>query len=179
ARSSRAGRIILLTLLAVALTCVSSARAQTVVSLTFDDGIATQQTVAAPLLAAHGMHGTFYINSQTVGSKPYFMNWSQVDSLAAQGNEIGGHTLTHVRLPDQTDAEQRRQICDDAANLRARGYTVTSFAYPYGAGSTSTATRTALTDCGYLSARKVGELRSDTTCGLACPAAELLPPTDP
>ena len=66
------------------------------------------------------------------------MNWSQVDSLAAQGNEIGGHTLTHVRLPDQTDAEQRRQICDDAANLRARGYTVTSFAYPYGAGSTST-----------------------------------------
>jgi peptidoglycan/xylan/chitin deacetylase (PgdA/CDA1 family) len=177
-RCPRAGRIFLLTLFALALSGVSSARAQTVVSITFDDGIETQQSVAAPLLAAHGMHGTFYINSELVGSKPYFMNWAQVDSLAAQGNEIGGHTLTHVRLPDLTDTEQRRQICDDAANLRARGYNVSSFAYPYGAGTTSTAARSALMDCGYLSARKVGGLRSDVGCGAACPFAESLPPPD-
>ena len=44
------------------------ARAETVVSLTFDDGIATQYNLARPLLASHGMHGTFFINSGNVGT---------------------------------------------------------------------------------------------------------------
>jgi peptidoglycan/xylan/chitin deacetylase (PgdA/CDA1 family) len=66
----RARRIVTLTLfalvisgLALVISGVSSASAQTIVSLTFDDGIETQYEVAGPLLAAHGMHGTFYINS--------------------------------------------------------------------------------------------------------------------
>ena len=40
--------------------------AQTIVSLTFDDGIATQN-FARTQLTAHGMRGTFYLNSGDVG----------------------------------------------------------------------------------------------------------------
>ena len=49
--------------------------AQTIVSLTFDDGIDTQN-FARTQMTAHGMHGTFYINSGDIGTDPYYMDWS-------------------------------------------------------------------------------------------------------
>src|SRR2546429_4538496 len=112
ARSAWAGRVILATLLVV-LCCASSARAQTVVSLTFDDGIQTQLG-AASVLEAHGMRGTFYINSGNVGTKSFFMSWSQLDGLASVGHEIAGHTVDHKRLTDLTPDAQQHEVCDDA-----------------------------------------------------------------
>jgi peptidoglycan/xylan/chitin deacetylase (PgdA/CDA1 family) len=173
ARCAWAGRVILATLLVV-LCCASSASAQTVVSLTFDDGIQTQLG-AASVLESHGMRGTFYINSGTVGSKGFFMSWPQVDGLASTGHEIGGHTIDHQRLTTLTAAAQRQEVCDDATTLRSRGYAITDFAYPYGAGSVEPGVLSALSDCGYLSARKVGEIRGDIGCD-NCPAADTLPP---
>jgi polysaccharide deacetylase/fibronectin type III domain protein len=105
------------------------------------------------------------------------MTWPQVAGLAADGNEIAGHTLTHKRLPDVSATEQRRQICDDATNLRNQGHPVTSFAYPHGAGSTTANVLQALKDCGYKSARKVGGLRSSDCSN--CPYAETIPPANP
>ncbi len=156
----------------------SGARAATVVSFTFDDGIASQ-TIAGSSLAAHGMRGTFFINSGNVGSSSYFMTWSQVDALADAGNEIAGHTVDHKRLTDLTADQQHHEICDDAATLRGRGYTITDFAYPYGAGSTSAPVRQALLDCGYLSARKFGDLYSSGCTDPSCPYTESIPPRDP
>jgi len=150
---------------------------ETVISLTFDDGIKSQADLAAPVLASHGMNGTFYINSGNVGANSYYMTWSQVDGLAAAGNEIAGHTLTHQRLTTLTADQQRHQICDDATALRNRGYTVTSFAYPYGAGTTDTNVRSLLAECGYDAARKVGGLRDATDCP-ECSPAETIPPGD-
>ena len=152
--------------------------AQTIVSLTFDDGIATQN-FARTQLTAHGMRGTFYLNSGDVGQNPYNMVWSDVDALNAAGNEIGGHTVDHVRLTNLTPAQQHQQICDDADALRARGYTVTSFAYPFGAGSSTPTVRSALVDCGFVSARLYGELRGSDCPGPDCPTAESIPPADP
>jgi peptidoglycan/xylan/chitin deacetylase (PgdA/CDA1 family) len=155
---------------------VSPARAQTIVSMTFDDGIKTQATLARPSLAAHGMHGTFYVNSGNVGANSYYMNWADVDGLNADGNEIGGHTLNHKRLTNLTTTEQRRQVCDDRTALRNRGYTVTDFAYPYGAGGGNATTKSIVKDCGYTSARKVGGIRYSDCSN--CPYAETLPPAD-
>src|SRR5690242_2003593 len=100
-RRVRAGRVILASLFVLLACFASNARAQTVVSLTFDDGIASQLD-AASVLEAHGMHGTFFINSGNIASKAYFMNWSQLDGLAAKGHEIAGHTIDHKRLTDLT-----------------------------------------------------------------------------
>ena len=134
------------------------ARADTAVSLTFDDDIASQFEQARPELISHGMLATFYVNSGTPG-KPTHMSWAQIDQLYAERNEIGGHTIDHARLSGPgavSETEAHRQICDDATALRARGYQVLDFAYPYGAGATTNYVRQALTDCGYVSARRFG-----------------------
>src|SRR5256885_6605950 len=91
-------RLVVASAVLVLLIVPSAARARTtVVTLGFDDGDQTQYQVR-PILASHGMHGTFYINSGEVGSGPYYMTWSQIHDIAAGGNEIAGHTLTHPYL---------------------------------------------------------------------------------
>ena len=87
----------------------SALGAQTVVSLAFDDGIATQN-FARTQLASHGMHGTFYINSGNVEApdNPYYMTWADVNALNADGNEIGGHTVVEREGHDRLSAEGAR-----------------------------------------------------------------------
>jgi len=155
----------------------SAARAQTIVSLTFDDGIETQMLIRQSLLS-HGMRGTFHLNSGKIGTDSYYMTWADVNTLNADGDEIAGHTVDHKRLTELTDAQQQHEICDDAAALRSRGYTVNTFAYPYGAGSKDTSVRQNLVDCGYLSARKFGDLYSQGCTDPSCPFSETIPPAD-
>jgi len=168
-------RIALCLVALLALPTIARADAQTVVTLTFDDGIASQN-LARTALASYGMRGTFFINSGLVGSNAYYMTWLQVDALALAGNEIGGHTVDHKRLADLTVDEQRHEICDDAATLRNRGYTVTSFAYPHGSGVSYPSVRSLLQECGYHDARKVGDLRGPLCED--CSYAESVPPAD-
>jgi peptidoglycan/xylan/chitin deacetylase (PgdA/CDA1 family) len=52
--------------------------------------------------------------------------------VAADGNEIGGHTIDHVKLTTVSASEARRQIGDDRQALIDHGFTVTDFAYPHG-----------------------------------------------
>ena len=160
---------------------------RTVVSLTFDDGRASQAT-AGELLAAHNMHATFYLNSGLVGSTG-FLSWAQVNSLAAAGNEIGGHTIDHPDLTTLTAAEATQEVCGDRTALIANvpGASVVSFAYPFGnsdsssAGDTSSSLEAIVAGCGYTSARITqGILGSALWCTTAnCPTAETIPPWDP
>ena len=143
------------------------------ITLTFDDGFA-DQTAAQQLLNQHGMHGTFYIVSSFIGL-PGYMTRSDLESLAADGHEIGGHTVSHQDLPTLSADEQNRQICQDRDTLLSWGYPVTSFAYPF-AEFTAT-TKQIAQHCGYNTARAVGDLLSPASCS-DCPAAETVPPLD-
>ena len=127
------------------------------------------------------MHGTFYINSGNVEApdNPYYMTWADVNALNADGNEIGGHTVDHKRLSTLTADQQHHEICDDAAALRARGYTITDFAYPFGDGAQLQSVRQALSDCGYQTGRKFGDLRGPDCPSLGCATSETIPPADP
>lgn len=125
--------------------------APTVVTLTFDDGLANQYG-ARSALAANSLHGTFYVNTGRIGSSDSFLSWSQLDDLAADGNEIGGHTLDHVDLTAVSAAEAQRQVCDDRRALVARGFSASSFAYPYGAHNSTL--YSIVESCGYSSARR-------------------------
>ena len=107
------GRRLLALGLALALACVglgltagsaAAAPGDTIVSIQFDDGISDQYQAGA-LLASHGMHGTFFINSGEVGSSGFYMTWSQIHDLASAGNEIGGHTLHHPDLATISTAQ--------------------------------------------------------------------------
>src|SRR4029453_14187524 len=75
---------------------VALAAAPTVVTIQFDDGNA-DQFAALPILQAHGVGATFYVNSRPVRG-PNHMTWTQLADLAAAGNEIAGHTITHANL---------------------------------------------------------------------------------
>ena len=130
---------------------------QTIVSITFDDGRATQYS-ARSLLAANGMHATFYVNSPRLGSSSFYLSWQQVQDLYSDGNEIGGHDAYHADLTQVNSVEAQRQICYDRVNLLNHGIQATDLAYPYGAYNGSV--ETLVQSCGYNSARTTDTLTS-------------------
>jgi peptidoglycan/xylan/chitin deacetylase (PgdA/CDA1 family) len=144
---------------------------QTVVSLTFDDAW-SDQSVVPSMLAAKGMHATFYVNSGNIGSSPSFFGWNQLQSIQSAGNEIAGHTINHIDLTTVTSTEAQRQVCQDRRALMSEGLTVTDFAYPYGA--TNSSVQSIVQGCGYNSGRRSWGLCSPAQTG--CPAAETIPP---
>jgi peptidoglycan/xylan/chitin deacetylase (PgdA/CDA1 family) len=158
----------------VASAAATSTGASVVVSLTYDDGTA-DQIQAGSLMGKYGMRGTFYINSGRLGSAGY-MRVSDALDLQAAGNEIGGHTVSHADLPTLSTDEARRQVCNDRVNLLNAGLTVKNFAYPYGDENANV--QQVVQDCGYNSARGVGDIVSPGTCS-GCAYAEGIPPTNP
>jgi len=147
----------------------AAAAASTVVTIGFDDGTADQLD-AVPILQAHGMTATFFVNSGSIGDAEH-LSWEDLQSLFAAGNEIAGHTVNHVNLAPLTTAEARQEVCTDRNNLLDRGFPVTSFAYPF--GSFDSGTELVAHDCGYNSGRGVAGISK------MGPFAETIPPLDP
>lgn len=134
----------------VGLAAPGIATAETIVTLTFDDGTSDQYQVGA-MLRARGMHATFFVNSASVGASSNNMTWAELRDLAADGNEIGSHTVNHVRLTDLDTSEVMRQVCNDRAAITSQGLRVTSFAYPFTA--TNETVKSIVQTCGFNSAR--------------------------
>lgn len=149
---------------------------QAVVSLTFDDGNEDQYTNAFPVLQQYGMHGTFYIISGFVGVNSNNMTLSQLQSLYNAGNEIGGHTVLHMDLAQLSTDEVTREICDGRNTLLSWGFPATDFAYPY--ADYKSATENIVQQCGFNSARGLGQLQTPYGCQ-TCAATETIPPADP
>ena len=123
----------------------------TVVSLTFDDGDADNYSVRS-VLAENNLLATFYVVSGFTNSNGY-MTDDQLRDLYNDGNEIGGHTLSHIKLTEVRGADLKREVCQDRSNLVAYGFEVTSFAYPFGYYDNEA--KQAVMDCGYGNARGV------------------------
>lgn len=77
------------------------------VVITFDDGAASDLTVAVPLLKEFGFSATFYLTSGLLGKKG-FLDGDQAQELARRGFEIGCHSRSHRDLNhlDQSALEQ-------------------------------------------------------------------------
>jgi hypothetical protein len=148
-------------------TGVSTAAADTTVSLTFDDGWADQLPAQA-MLAEHDMDATFYIITDRVGTPNYF-TWGQIGSLYADGNEIGGHTTNHQRLTLLPPDQARAAVCDARQALLAQGYPQFSFAFPR--GDNNAVTEGLVQECGYASGRDV-----TPTAEWGIAVAETIPP---
>jgi polysaccharide deacetylase len=141
------------------------------VTLGFDDGYA-DQTRAAEMLGRAEMPATYFVISGFL-DRPGRLTTAQTLALQAAGNEIGGHTVDHPFLSQQTTAQQRTEICADREALTAKGLVVRSLAYPHGDYSAETEQIEAA--CGYAGARTIGGI----ACGTGCVPAESLPPADP
>ena len=102
------------------------------VSLTFDDGYLSQATTGKDLLSAKNIRGTFFL--------PIFRldwndsTWDDWRSVAAQGNEVGSHTLSHPYLTELSEQELRLELSQSQAaiNLNIPTQSCLTFAYPYG-----------------------------------------------
>src|SRR6188474_1152874 len=66
------------------------------VTLGFDDSFDTHM-LAADMLEAHGMRGTFYVILSRLGGVGH-LTVDQVNELGVRGHEIAGHTFTHRDL---------------------------------------------------------------------------------
>jgi hypothetical protein len=155
--------------------------AQTVVSITFDDGW-DSQSIAASELTAHGMTGTFYVNSPKI-NQPGYLTWAQLTAFNAVGNEVGGHSLTHPDLTTLTSTAAQHEVCDDRANILAHGFVVPSFAYPFGSYDATTTNSNGTLDvapivqgCGYASGRGAYGLHNITATNDTRPYATTIPP---
>ena len=122
-------------------TIVEDVRADAVrgceVALTFDDGYSDAYDVARGALLDAGATATFYVSSGFVNS-PGHLSSAQLKRLAADGFQIGAHTVGHVDLTTMSASAARMEIVDSRASLaRVTATAVDSFAYPAGQSSAS------------------------------------------
>jgi peptidoglycan/xylan/chitin deacetylase (PgdA/CDA1 family) len=123
----------------------------TVVSLTFDDGDADNYAIRS-ILAENNLHATFYIVSGFTGTEGY-MTADQLRGLYEDGNEIGGHTVSHIMLTEVRGEDLKREVCQNRQDLMAYGFDVVSFAYPF--GHYDEEAKQVVRDCGFNNARTV------------------------
>lgn len=117
--------------------------------LTFDDGLASNYDIAAPILEDAGVRGVFFVvprfsactpdearrfyAEHIRGNRPPLspMTPDQIRDLSARGHTIGNHTLSHARLSDIPEAEYEREILESAAIIESwTGRPVEAFAWP-------------------------------------------------
>jgi peptidoglycan/xylan/chitin deacetylase (PgdA/CDA1 family) len=156
---------------------LAKARAATspvTVSLTFDDSNA-DQVAAEQTMKSLGLHGTFYTVSGWLNQSGY-LTLAQLQQIAADGNEVAGHTVQHQDLPTLASQEQMREICNDRVNLISMGFQPTDFAYPFADADTN---ETDAKACGYNSARGLGDVVDPQGDCNGCVFGETTPPPDP
>ncbi|MDP9905360.1 fibronectin type III domain-containing protein [Arthrobacter bambusae] len=147
---------------------------KTIISLTFDDGNA-DQLPAEQLLKSLGLHGTFFITTSWIDN-PSWLTRANLNSIAADGNEIGGHTITHPDLTTLSTSAATNEVCGGRTTLASWGFNATDFAYPFAAENSSV--EQIVKNCGFASARNLGDIRSPASCS-GCPFAETIPPANP
>jgi peptidoglycan/xylan/chitin deacetylase (PgdA/CDA1 family) len=149
----------------------ASASTPVVVTLGFDDGTLDQFTNGFPILQAHGMHATFFVNTGPIlAGDPAHMTWADLHALYNAGNDIAGHTIDHADLKPLSVAAAEHEVCDDRNTLLAQGFAPESFAYPF--GSFDAASQAVVHYCGYNSGRGVAGIH------LKGPFGETIPPAN-
>jgi len=124
-----------------------------------------------PILQAHGMHATFFVNTGPIlAGDPAHMTFADLHVMFSAGDEIADHTIDHAGLKPLSVAAAEHEACDDRNTLLAQGFAPESFAYPFGAFD---ATSEAVVHyCGYNSGRGVAGVRKTG------PFGETVPPAD-
>ena len=111
----------IVTLLLLALAVPASAAnpfEQGMVTITLDDGWATQYTKARPALNARNIDATYALVTQALAqSWGGYMTTAQAQTLVAEGNDIASHTLTHPDLTTLASGPLTSELRDSQAWL--------------------------------------------------------------
>ncbi|AGC42846.1 polysaccharide deacetylase [Myxococcus stipitatus DSM 14675] len=108
---------------------------QGMVTITLDDGWATQYTKARPQLNSRGIRATYALITQALAQGwGGYMSLSQVQTLVAEGNGIASHSLTHPDLTTLTGPQLVAELSDSRVWLQTQLNlpAVPDFVIPYG-----------------------------------------------
>ncbi|XES77614.1 MAG: polysaccharide deacetylase family protein [Candidatus Bathyarchaeia archaeon] len=125
-----------------------------VVCIVFDDGWKSQLE-ALPILKSHNFTATFALVTSYIGY-PAYMDWTEVASVAQNGNDIVSHTYSHLNLSVVNAEVLDREIATSQQMLRSKGYAADILVYPYGEGDANQTVRQKVEQY-YLLARGVNE----------------------
>jgi peptidoglycan/xylan/chitin deacetylase (PgdA/CDA1 family) len=144
--------------------------AERIAVITVDDGFADFEANAWPELQKRGMNATLYVTAGVIGGRATWLAPLHADQLpmldrhqlldiAAQGCEIGAHSMSHPQLDclSRHQATQEIQQCKDVLE-QALSESVDSFAYPHGYFDRQV--RQMVVDSGYSSACAVKDALS-------------------
>lgn len=99
------------------------------IALTFDDGPSKYTQDILNILNEKGVHATFFNLSEQGTEFP-----DQEKAVAAAGNEVASHSVSHKYLPKLSRDDLRKEINDSFAPIAANtGATGRMFRSPYGA----------------------------------------------
>ena len=145
----------------------------TIISFAFDDTLVDGKGMVIPI-EKHGWLATFYLSFKRICTHRDYLTHSDVDKLVSHGHEIGGHSLSHVRLNEYSKDEMLGQVCGNQALLEGSGWgPVTSHAFPF--AITNDNITDVVKQC-YKNARTTSSrLRSQFGCN-DCDVSEFLPP---
>lgn len=128
-------------------------------ALTFDDGDADLWWAVRPVLKQHGFSASAFIVSGLIGgcndweTAPTLvgrrlLSAEQINAMADEGWDIGGHTVSHADLTTLDTEGLQREIGGCRTQLEAvLGRPVTSFCYP--SGCVDASARNAVAEAGF------------------------------
>ena len=118
--------------------------------LTFDDGYESMYTTVYPLLKERGWSGTFFCITAARWSEN-FLSSEMIFEMAANGMEIGSHTVYHTELNTLTGDELWHELADSRDALSTlTEKDVNMLCYP--SGRNNAETRSTAEEAGYLCA---------------------------
>ncbi len=105
------------------------------IALSIDDAAVDLWTAAAPLFARYDAKATFFV------TRYYSLNddrRAQLRALAAVGHDLQAHSTDHRRGPEYVEdhglaAYLADEVVPSIERMRADGYDISAFAYPFGA----------------------------------------------
>jgi peptidoglycan/xylan/chitin deacetylase (PgdA/CDA1 family) len=109
-------------------------------AVTFDDGLTSVATEAAPILAELRIPYTVFVVSDWADGRSRFdggllLGWRQLERLARDGAEIGSHSVTHGNFSRMPREQIAAELADSRAAIESRlGLRPDAFAIPNGRG---------------------------------------------
>jgi peptidoglycan/xylan/chitin deacetylase (PgdA/CDA1 family) len=107
-------------------------------AITFDDGLKSVLTNAAPILAEYGVPWSLFVVSdwaegrQSFG-EDVFLTWAEIERLAGAGVEIGSHSVTHPNFAWLDAAQAADELGTSRRVIEQRlGFAPATFAIPLG-----------------------------------------------
>ncbi|HLV97586.1 MAG TPA: polysaccharide deacetylase family protein [Ktedonobacterales bacterium] len=99
--------------------------------ISFDDGYEDNYTDAFPILVQHHFVAEINIITGMIGHS--YLTWNQIRQMAADGIEIGSHTIHHISLASALPQTAEQELSESKATLQQQlNMPIQFFCYPSG-----------------------------------------------